>query len=1370
MIRSVHVIPRRICVLSCVAMLFGSGFLCPGATNYSIRFGGSDGDFAIAVTADQYGTYITGYTYSTNFPAAPPRIFANTNDADMFVTKLNAAGDILWSVVLGGSSFDSAHCVASDSEGNVYVAGRTASTNFPTLNAFRATAPSTNVNAFVLKLDPTGLLIYSTYLGDAHAAANAITVATNTHEAIIVGTTAEIGTNDVFVARLGRFGTNLTLSKFLGGSNFESPSGVAVDHLGNIYVAGSTGSSDFPITTNAYGNGLSPYGGTYVTKLDGTNGTFVYSALLGSNSFSPRALAVDAAGAVHLAGGYGQSDAQARAITPGAPPPPPTVSWNSNRAVLVRLAPSGSQLDYVRKYDTSDDDSIATLTLDSAGALHLAGNLGETLFSAEIAAPANAPATGFPLFDPFNICDQQSSHLFAFDPTRNLHVVAARYPLGSPRPPGGPPPPSVQSWRETDVLANSYSIPPLSGLKHKPVAGLSLLNVYGDRFGSNDVIYVRVDGGDLRNELTTISIRSGTNIFATLDGTPRLLALTNLPPGAYNLIATAVNPAGVSGTSCPLSFTVLPAPRNDSFYRSMHIEGTAYVTNATTEGASSEPTEPSSSLRFSATPWRSVWWCWTAPVSGPFAVEITSDEISPQVGVYVGSNLSQLERIASASGAGNVVSVFKATAGTHYFISVESPYSGDFVFRLRPATPPANDDHTNRIALTGADFTISGSNIDATREPTLAIDAIDSPASVWWRWTAPATGRYQASVESQTFSPSLTIRNVTNPGGGVPGYDQSRISFSATVGEQFDFRVAAYGGAMGNFTLSVSNLTLIAPPNDSFSAAILMTGFPATESGTTLGASTEPDEPGSTVASVWYRWTAPSNVIAAVEIAPIYGGELRVYSGTALSNLVLVGGDFAASIVAFPAEAGRDYYFSVDDYYGHPANFTLTLRAARSPTNDNFTSAVVLDGLPVNVAGSNREASLEPNEPSHFEESVWYRWVAPSNGHYVLSIESGYPFPYRSFLVTPYTGTSLSNLARATPATPAPESYFTTRFFGSAGTEYYLAVSGYAGSGDLFRLSIRPAIPPANDDFADRIMLSGVTFETNGSTVDASLESGEPLGDSFADKTVWWSWTAPESRKMVVWLGNVSATFQVRVFSGTTLSSLSLLGGGYGSSSLDAQAGQTYAIQAESRSHGTFTLNIAPVLQPPNDHFTNAFTLSGISASATGIGMGATLEPGEPAHTYSNDGSLWWNWTAPANGLVRLFSQQAVIVYGGDSVNSLTNVTDPRRPYNSVSFVARAGVTYRIAVYAWSVQPFDLFLTAPAPPPNPELASMRRLANGSFEFQFDTIMGQTNVIDASTDLINWVPIATNFLDCGVLNVLDPAAVGFPHRFYRVRKP
>jgi hypothetical protein len=1348
-------------VLIALALAWANAAYAAPGTNYSVRFGGSNGDYPTAITANENGTYITGYTYSTNFPGAPPRTSAITNDADVFVTKLNAAGDIVWSVVMGGSSFESPADIATDRAGNVYVAGRTTSTNFPTLNPFQASA-STNGSAFVFKLDPTGSLVYSTYL-TTNFAATAITVNTNTHEAIVTGTTSYIGTGDVFVARLGAFGTNLTLSASLGGSGFESPSAVALDGLNNIYVAGWTSSPDFPVTTNAYRE-TSAFGGPFLTKFDHASGSPTYSALLGSSALSVRALAVDVGGAAYVAGTERQTEGIRLAPrTPGAPPPPPTVTWNSNAAFLVRVAPSGSQLDYLRKYDTSSSDSLDALMLDSTGVLHLAGNVGQHLFSAKIADPANAPAVGFSSFTAFTDCGMAALHLFAFDPSGNLHHVPASGPsAGSQR--GIPPPPSVyESGRSADVVANSYAIPLLS-LKPRPVVSLSLLNSYGDRFSSNEIIYVRVDGGDLRSELAAISIHSGTNIIATFDGVPSLLALTNLPPGTYSLAATARNTLGGQGTSCPLTFTVAPAPRNDSFYRSTHINGTSYVTNATNEGASAERGEPAVSSIYDATPRRTVWWCWEAPVSGPFAIEVISQEISPRVGIYVGPNLSELDEVASFGPRANVVSAFKATVGTHYFFVVDSVYSGDFVFRLRPATPPVNDDYTNSIALTGRNFTVNGSNVEATREPTLAIDSADFPGSVWWRWTAPDAGQFVASVASQTFSPLISVHKIGTTG-SMPGYAQSVISFSAAAGEQFDFRVAADYGEMGNFTLSLSNALVVPPPpNDNFASAALIAAFPDSESGTTRGATREPDEPGSANASVWYRWIAQSNITVAVEITPNSGAQVRAFSGTALSNLVPVGAEPGSSIAVFHAVGGREYYFPVADYYG-ATDFTLTVRAAQSPTNDNFADAIVLNGFPVTVAGSNREASLELHEPSHFEESVWYRWVAPSNGHYILSIETT---SYRSFLVTPYTGSSIATLTPATPATPAPDLNFSTRLPGTAGTEYYLAVSGYAGSGDLFSLRIRPVVPPVNDNFADRIPLSGTT--TEGSTIDASAESGEPLEDSFADKTVWWSWTAPESRKVSVWLSNASEFLRCRVFNGTSLSTLSLVGSGPGSSELilDAQAGQTYAIQVSGRRPATFVLNVAPLLPPPNDHFRNAFTLTGSSPSATGVAWGATREPGEFSPSFIYGGSLWWNWTAPAGGRVTLDCDHAVIVYTGASVSSLTNVSDPNRFFGGATFIARAGVTYRIAVYATSIRPFQLLLVAPAPPPIPQLEALRRLSNGGFEFEFNAIYSQTNVVEASSDLLNWLPISTNFFDCGILTIADPSGSGLPHRFYRLR--
>jgi hypothetical protein len=255
-------------------------------------------------------------------------------------------------------------------------------------------------------------------------------------------------------------------------------------------------------------------------------------------------------------------------------------------------------------------------------------------------------------------------------------------------------------------------------------------------------------------------------------------------------------------------------------------------------------------------------------------------------------------------------------------------------------------------------------------------------------------------------------------------------------------------------------------------------------------------------------------------------------------------------------------------------------------------------------------------------------------------------------------------------------------------------------------------------------------------------------------------------------LDGVYDSFYARAFNGTALSSLSVNGSSFGFWDwiFEAQAGQTYAIQVLGRSHGTFTLNIAPLVQPPNDHFTNAFVLTGTSPSATGIGAGATFEPGEQSPVFNNPGSLWWNWTAPTSGRVTVSSSASVGVYTGDAVNNLTRVLESGRFPDNSGFLARAGTTYRIGVYARSAQPFQFWLTAPAPPPSPELASMRRLSNGTFEFQFNAITGQTNVIEVSSDLLHWIPISTNFLDCGILNVLDPTATGFPHRFYRLRLP
>src|SRR5207244_9126399 len=112
--------------------------------------------------------YITGQTFSTNFPTANASQAALNGTGDVFVTKFNAAGSALtYSTFLGGSaSFEIGNGIAADADGNAYVVGQTASTNFPVLNAFQSTKGDTSTSfafdGFITKFGPTGSRIFST--------------------------------------------------------------------------------------------------------------------------------------------------------------------------------------------------------------------------------------------------------------------------------------------------------------------------------------------------------------------------------------------------------------------------------------------------------------------------------------------------------------------------------------------------------------------------------------------------------------------------------------------------------------------------------------------------------------------------------------------------------------------------------------------------------------------------------------------------------------------------------------------------------------------------------------------------------------------------------------------------------------------------------------------------------------------------------------------------------------------------------------------------------------------------------------------------------------------------------------------------------
>jgi hypothetical protein len=271
---------------------------------------GRDGGYGIAVDVEG-NAYVTGYTTSTNFPTVNPFQASLGGTEDAFVTKLNTAGNaVVYSTYLGGSDGDAGDGIAVDVEGNAYVTGFTYSTDFPTKNPFQASLGGAQ-DAFVTKLDGVGnAAFYSTYLGGSgydygygiavDAAGNAYVTGytTSTNFPTVNPFQASLdGTEDAFVTKLNTAGNAVVYSTYLGGSGGDGGYGIAVDAAGNAYVTGYTYSTDFP-TKNPFQATLGGGSDAFVVKFNTSGNAVVYSTYLGgSGGDGGYGIAVDAGNA-----------------------------------------------------------------------------------------------------------------------------------------------------------------------------------------------------------------------------------------------------------------------------------------------------------------------------------------------------------------------------------------------------------------------------------------------------------------------------------------------------------------------------------------------------------------------------------------------------------------------------------------------------------------------------------------------------------------------------------------------------------------------------------------------------------------------------------------------------------------------------------------------------------------------------------------------------------------------------------------------------------------------------------------------------------------------------------------------------------------
>lgn len=556
-----------------------------------------------------------------------------------------------------------------------------------------------------------------------------------------------------------------------------------------------------------------------------------------------------------------------------------------------------------------------------------------------------------------------------------------------------------------------------------------------------------------------------------------------------------------------------------------------------------------------------------------------------------------------------------------------------------------------------------------------------------------------------------------------------------------------------SLSLACAGLSLLAhagasaqggPVNDNFANRISIIGANVTTTGTNTGATDEAGEPNhagasNPIRSVWWSWTAPGP--GNVDIRTFgsnFNTTLGVYTGAAVNALTLIANNDNAlggqqSQVVFRVVPGTEYQIAVAGNAGAMGNITLavTLAAGPPPLNDDFADRIALAGGSLTTTGTNVNSGLELGEPNHAgasspNRSVWWSWTPAVAG--VATVNTfGSGFNTTLGVYTGGTVDALAALASNDNALGGTQSL--VAFRAVPGTEYQIAVAGFQGFTGNITLNLTLAPPAANDNFADRITLTGASSSATAANGSSTGETGEPDHAAVSNpiRSVWWTWTA--SSPGVVTIDTFGSNFNttLAVYTGPAVNALTAVAGNddapgsqQSQVSFAVVMGTTYQIAVAGfqgfAGNITLTVTLGP---PPNDNFANRIVVAGTNLTLTWGNLTATGEPGEPDHGGGSAPmrSVWWSWTAPSSGLVIIHTfgsnfDTTLGAYTGTAVNALTLVAGNNDAdgglQSRVVFPAVAGTTYQVAVAGFQGDSGTLILTITLgpiePPPNDDFA------------------------------------------------------------------
>jgi len=440
-----------------------------------------------------------------------------------------------------------------------------------------------------LVIDP--VLSYSTYLGGTGADLGYGVAVDTAGQAYVTGTTVSAnfpiasggvqtsygGSGDVFLTKFNSAGSGLVFSTYLGGSGADTAYAIQLDSAGNIYLAGTTYSANFPTTTGAFQTTYGGNGDVFVAKLDSTGSALTYATYLGGSSADyGTALALDGAGDVFVTGSTQSKD---------FPTYNPLQLGNVgvSNVFVAELNPTGTALLYSTYLGGSSTDYGTAIALDDAGDVYLCGYTFSTDFPTQNAYQSSLqggsdvfvtelkPGSSALLFSTFlGGSSIDRAFAMAMDSAGSIYVAGDTQSTNFP------------------LTSNAYQ---------------SVNNGSGDAFvtklapGGGSLVYSTLLGGSGTDQISALALDSAGDVYVTgftqsssfplLDAFQKILGISGAGScGLASQLVVTCSDAFVAklGPSGSLSYSTLLGGSDADAGQAIVVdsEGTAYVVGSAT--------------------------------------------------------------------------------------------------------------------------------------------------------------------------------------------------------------------------------------------------------------------------------------------------------------------------------------------------------------------------------------------------------------------------------------------------------------------------------------------------------------------------------------------------------------------------------------------------------------------------------------------------------------------------------------------------------------------------------------------------------------------------------------------------------------------